>query len=292
MGARPMGQRGYEHGPTATAPTKTILAFSLLASIALSGAPLQAQGGEPTRTEDAAPLGERLRGVREGTVRLAFAARDGVCGNGSTWFRTGEGQYAGRHEGRGARSAEIDVTCDPGPVRVVAERRGGRTVELRTYVGGAWRPDAAAIDLGTVRAADAVSLLVDEIERGEAKVARDALLPLGIAAAEVPWLRVLDKARDTGRPRAVRTQALFWAAQAASDRAARDIGVIAATDPDVEVRRQAVFALSRRDDGVEHLLRLARTSTHREVRRAAYFWLGQSADPRATELFAEVLTRP
>jgi HEAT repeat protein len=105
-------------------------------------------------------------------------------------------------------------------------------------------------------------------------------------------MRLLDVARNDVRPREVRLQALFWAAQEAGERASAEIGAIAHDDPDVEVRKQAVFALSRRDDGVVHLLSIARTSTDREVKRTAYFWLGQSRDPRATALFAEVLGRP
>lgn len=234
-------------------------------------------------------VARQVAAVRDGTVRLSFPARAGVCGNGSTWVRTSEGSYTGSW--RGGRDVEMDE-CQPGPVRVVVERQGGASQEIRTYVGGRWRTDASASDLGTVTAAGAIDWLMDEIRDGRPTAAEGAFLPLNIADAPIPWMGVLDVARETSRPREVRSQALFWAGRAAGDKAADDIGAIAASDPDVEVRKQAVFALSRMPNGVDQLIRIARTSKDREVKKSAYFWLGQSKDPRATELFAEVLGSP
>jgi HEAT repeat protein len=54
-----------------------------------------------------------------------------------------------------------------------------------------------------------------------------------------------------------------------------------------------VFALSQRpqSEGVPILIRLARTDRDPEIRRDALFWLGQSNDPRALDLFEELLVR-
>lgn len=238
--------------------------------------------------QSANDIRRQVDAVRDGVVRITFPSRAGVCGNGNSWYRTSDGDRIGSFR----RGDDVDMECEEGPVRVVVARRNGRSDDLRTYVGGRWRADPSATDLGMISAEQAVSWLIAEVETGDESSAKDALMPLTIADAEVPWSRVLDVARDASRPRGVRTQALFWSAQAAGERAAQEIGVIASTDPDVEVRKQAVFALSRRDDGVEHLLTIARTSTDREVKKAAYFWLGQSKDPRAAALFAEVLSKP
>ena len=62
-------------------------------------------------------------------------------------------------------------------------------------------------------------------------------------------------------------------------------------DPDTEVKKRAVFALSQlpKDEGVPLLIKVARTNTNPAVRKQAMFWLGQSKDPRAVEFFAEML---
>lgn len=91
----------------------------------------------------------------------------------------------------------------------------------------------------------------------------------------------------------LRGQALFWLGQQAGERATETLKGAVRDDPDAEVREQAVFALSQlpKDEGVPLLLEFAKTSRHPEVREAALFWLGQSGDPRALELFEEILTR-
>jgi HEAT repeat protein len=63
------------------------------------------------------------------------------------------------------------------------------------------------------------------------------------------------------------------------------------SDPDTEVKKKAVFALSRmpKDEGVPKLIDVARTHRNREVRRQAMFWLGQSGDPRALQFFEDIL---
>ena len=62
-------------------------------------------------------------------------------------------------------------------------------------------------------------------------------------------------------------------------------------DPDTEVKKKAVFALSQlpKDEGVPLLIKVARTNANPAVRKQAMFWLGQSKDPRAIDFFAEVL---
>ena len=64
-------------------------------------------------------------------------------------------------------------------------------------------------------------------------------------------------------------------------------------DPDTEVKKKAVFALSQlpKDDGVPKLIEVARTQRNPEVRKQAFFWLGQSGDPRALAFIEQVLTK-
>ena len=55
-------------------------------------------------------------------------------------------------------------------------------------------------------------------------------------------------------------------------------------DPDTEVKKKAVFALSQmpRDEGVPKLIDVARNNRNVEVRRQAMFWLGQSGRSAGT----------
>ena len=101
--------------------------------------------------------------------------------------------------------------------------------------------------------------------------------------------RLIALARDA-RASAVRGNALFWVAQRAGDRA---VGTItqALDDPETEIRKKAVFALSQlpKDEGVPKLIEVARSHRDAVVRKQAMFWLGQSRDPRALAFFEQVL---
>jgi len=90
----------------------------------------------------------------------------------------------------------------------------------------------------------------------------------------------------------VRGQALFWLAQKAGKKAASTITDAIENDPNTEVKKKAVFALSQlpKDDGVPKLIEVARNNRNPAVRKQAMFWLGQSNDPRALAFFEEVLS--
>jgi HEAT repeat protein len=57
------------------------------------------------------------------------------------------------------------------------------------------------------------------------------------------------------------------------------------------MRTQAVFALSQRpkSESVPALMDLAKTAKYPSAKRSAIFWLGQTGDPRAADVFAELL---
>ena len=57
------------------------------------------------------------------------------------------------------------------------------------------------------------------------------------------------------------------------------------------MKKKAVFALSQlpKDDGVPKLIEVAKTQRNPEVRKQAFFWLGQSHDPRALDYIESVL---
>ena len=90
----------------------------------------------------------------------------------------------------------------------------------------------------------------------------------------------------------VRSQALFWLAQKAGQKMAESsIRDAIANDPETEVKKRAVFALTQmpNGEGVPLLIQVARTNPNPEVRKHAVFWLGQSSDTRALAFIEDVL---
>ena len=102
---------------------------------------------------------------------------------------------------------------------------------------------------------------------------------------------VLGVAHNDKSPR-VRGQALFWLAQRAAQKVAETaIADAIANDPETEVKKKAVFALTQmpNGEGVPLLIQVARTNRNAEVRKQAVFWLGQSKDERALRFIEDVL---
>ena len=250
-------------------------------------ATLQAQG-----------IAGRIAQVKGGTVRLSFAARADVCGNGGGSISTGNARRTMTSAGVGGytttRHNEWEDDCEAGPVRVAIDIADGKPIAMRTYVGGRWRAGTDVTDLGTVSVKEAVDYLLDDLARREGKVAGDAIFPTTIADSTVVWPRLLALAKDGSRSRNVRTQAVFWVSQAAGDKATAGlVEVVGDAAADQDVRLQAVFALSQRpkDEGIPALLDVARNSKDPKIRKQSIFWLGQSGDPRAIAYFESVLVK-
>ena len=97
---------------------------------------------------------------------------------------------------------------------------------------------------------------------------------------------------QTGTPQ-MRGRAMSWLAQRAAGEALPVIDAALQKDPDTEVKKQAVNALSRfpNQEGVPKLIEVARSHNNAEVRRQAMLRLGDSKDPRAVSFFAEILLK-
>jgi hypothetical protein len=227
-------------------------------------------------------LAQRTETLGDGTLRFSFAARAGVCGNG------GHNITIVSHD----EDNEWESDCTPGPVRVSLRVRGGRVADAHTYVGGRWRPpEGKTTDLGQLPARQAATDLLALVEQQRAD-AEELVTAATLADSAVVWPVLLRIARRTELPVETRRQAVFWLGQAAGEAATRGLDSLASDGgEEVEVRKQAVFALSQRpaDEGVPVLIRIARSNPHAELRKSALFWLGQSEDPRAIALFEEIL---
>jgi hypothetical protein len=262
--------------------TRFLLLAALLAAGLLSAA--RAEGAvQALNTADA--LRDAVA-ASDGVVRFEFAARPDVWGNGHNW------NFTSRDDRPHARPSGCRG-CTNGPVRVTIDVRRGDVRRVASQVGGSWPEDGR--DLGEVDPGAASDYLLALAERGvEEESAEDAMQAAVASAAAVGdeiWPRLLGIARDRSRGEDLRSAALFWAANEAGQRAAADIEeIVTAPDDETEVQEAAVFALTQLPDGgTDALLRLARENRNPRVVQSIYFWLGQSDDPRAVELFEEVL---
>jgi hypothetical protein len=230
-------------------------------------------------------LEQRVLGVRNGDVRLSYATRPGICGNGDQGI-----SMHGREDKDGWQS-----NCDEGPARLTLSVADGEVVDITARVGGSWKPRSGVTDLGTVPAREAATMLL-AIARRKGRGADEAIFP-AMMADSMPglWRELVTLARTPTVRRDVRKSAVFWLGQEAADAATKDLKALVGDEAiESEVRESAVFALSQRpaDQAVPALMEVARTSRDPRLRRSAIFWLGQTDDPRALAYFEDVLTHP
>ena len=236
---------------------------------------------------------DRIAAAPDGTVRLTYAVRDGICGDGESYIRDrsrGENNYIGEWSGKNGWRQR---PCDPGPGRVVISKVGGSITRVRVRVGGEWHNDGNRItDLGSFSGpATAKALIALAVRERRAK---EGIFGAIIADSAVVWPDLLALAKNTEVRTDTRKDAVFWLSQEAGDAATKGLSDLAGDEAENrDVRDQAVFALSQlpSDKGIPILIRLARSNRDPQVRRKALFWLGQSDDPRALALIEEILTK-
>ena len=96
---------------------------------------------------------------------------------------------------------------------------------------------------------------------------------------------------ETGPISLSAAQLLLGSLGEAGKRAVEAIGRAAREDPELSVKKKAIFALSQlpADEGIPLLIEMAETHPQSEIRKRAMFWLGQSGDRRAVDFFEQVL---
>jgi len=227
-------------------------------------------------------LAERVAAVRDGEVRLSFAARPEVCGAG-VQFRSGQ-----RWD---------DCHCLGGLafVQVALSLEGGRVASVRSSVGDGWPTETRrGADLGIVPATEAAAYLLEVAPLVDGPSGSAAIFAAAVADSAVVWPRLLAIARDRALPSPTRRTAVFWLGQAAGAAAAEALaGLASVLEDDIAVKEHALFALSQlgQGAGIQGLIEIARSNRDPRLRRMAVFWLAQSEDPRALALFEELLAK-
>jgi hypothetical protein len=235
-------------------------------------------------------LARRVADVRDGAVVFHYSARPGACGDGEHFIRTGNSSY------HGSWSSGRDMEpCVHGPAQVRLTLENGVVSRVQYWIGPT--RDRAARDLGRVSAAEAARFLVDVAERGNHRASGKAIFPAVLADSAVVWPALLGIAKDRDtRTKATRRDALFWLSRFAAGALAGEANNPFVEDhdslnDDAELKRHAVFVLSQlpRGEGVPQLIEVSRSRMDWRVRSHALFWLGQSGDERAVEVFEAIL---
>ena len=185
--------------------------------------------------------------------------------------------------------------CIFGPVQVRLTLDDRVVHRVETWVGPPRSRDAR--DLGVVSAPEAARFLMTIAARGSSGASKRAIFPAVLADSATVWPALFPIARDTKtRSKSTRQDALFWLSRFASGAVAGRPNNPFAEDEereseDEDLQSHAVFVLSQlpRDEGIPQLLDVARSHRSWHVRSKALFWLGQSGDPRAINLFESVL---
>jgi HEAT repeat protein len=176
----------------------------------------------------------------------------------------------------------------------------GAVRDVHAYVGPApsRASDGAATSLGEVPAAAAAAYFLHLAATADGRMSDRAILPAVIADSADVWRALLGVSRDNAtRGRATRTNAAIWVSRFAAvklDGHPNDLAWRGDEERDGDdARGSAVFALSQLRDreGIPPLIQVARTNRDAYLRRQALFWLGQSGDARALDLFEEILAR-
>jgi hypothetical protein len=258
--------KGFQTGPAVTL---------LLVSLAWTPPALGQAAGS---LDSADAIEAAIASAGTTTAWLEFAADPDVWGDGEKWHM---GSFQRGERRRGYTN---------GPVLVEIRTESGQPVRVHSQAGGA-AGRGTRLEVPAQAAADYLLRLAAWMPESSAEEAIQA----AVAArdAEV-WPKLLEISKTRSRPADVRSAALFWVAQEAGEVAAADLeGIATASDEDADVQDAAVFAITQLpgSEGTDLLLRIARENRNPEIVESVYFWLGQSGDPRATDLFEEVLLR-
>ncbi len=193
-----------------------------------------------------------------------------------------------------ARSTQRSKNLTEGALSSLAMHAGNEAfVRLENWATGRHPRklrEQAIFWLGAARGEEAWPTLVSLVNDSPDKAIRDRAVFAAYVSEQPGSVELLiGAAREDGSGQ-VRRSALMWLAHLAGERAVAAIQE-ALEDPDTEVKRHAVFALSQlpTDRGVPLLIEIVRENPNPEVRKQALFWLGQTGDERALALIEELL---
>jgi hypothetical protein len=244
-----------------------------------------------SRVGGAQTLTQRIESVRDGTVRLTYASRPGLCGDGKDAVQSGALIVVFPSTfGYGRSDSGV---CFTGPVRVAIGRADGETVSLRVHVGGRWTSSDDIRDLGVVSAPDAARYFVGEASRLGSRNAEYALGAAVFADSASVWPDLVRIARSAELRSGTRQRAVFWLATYDEPAAAAAVrGLVTDASLDDDIRGNAIVALAHRDISTEDVAFLRRIypTLSAKLRDNVFLAVSRSDDPTATRWLADVAT--
>ena len=234
----------------------------------------------PPRAE-AQGIARRISAVRDGKVRMTFAAREDICGYGDgiqTGYRNNRNENHNWSSSSRSEDVIYDRGCSEGPVRLVVTMANGAPYRIKTYVGGQWREASGVTDIGNVSTKDATDYLLSVANSQSGKAAQEAIFPVTIADSINATQPLYSLAKNQSRPDDVRDQAIFWLSQVEDERAVGMLDDILKTARSDGIADKAIFGLSqhRSGKGFPILRAYVENESNDEDRRGkAIFWLGQ-----------------
>ena len=260
-------------------------------------------------TAGAQSLQGRIAGAGDGPVQFNFASRDGVCGNGHSFYRVDDdGWYqtsssSGNYTSSSASFSSDGMrseSCARGPVRVVITHAGRDLVKVETYAGTLVKEPLDGRDLGTVPAHEASQYLLALASSSEGRPAREAITPAMLADSSAVTPQLLAMAKDQTRSRDIRRSAMSWLARRRSEPGGVGVAAVAKALNDIvrnreegeSVRQQALSTVAglNRGEGIPTLIGFA-SDADKWIARQAMQTIARSGDPRARQFTREAVKR-
>ena len=231
------------------------------ASVLLASAALAVFLPPPQGTD----LSRRIANAPDGLVKMSYAARAGICGDGRSLIAdtTQPGGYEmWLTEGisfSGVAGNDLRSRCLPGPVRLMIVVRDHRVVDVQPFVGPpSPATDRAGTEIGTVSTTDASRYLLDLATRGTDGTARNAILAASLADSVRIASQLAAIARNKSLGLGAREAALKWVVRTADREGDRESPRVAQTILDDEsdrrdLRERAVRVIAETDGGPAYL---------------------------------------
>jgi HEAT repeat protein len=234
-------------------------------------------------TAGAQSIAARVASAGEGEVRMTFATRADVCGDGGSMLGIGDSfMMNSTSEFQGHWTS---TSCRHGPARVAVEVGPSGVSSVRTHIGGQWGDASGHVtDLGVVSAPAAAAFFLDLAEKGNGGDARNVLMPAIVADSADIAPRLLALGQRVSASAELRRTAIKWVGFLGDSSMVAPLTALAKSGDDGKksVAEAAVFALSQLagNAGIPSLIDIARNGSSTRLRSQAVFWLGQSSDER------------